>query len=303
MGVCLSELVVVPEPSGTASVPPLPTITGINSPTPAKSDSNKLQWWQILLMTLGCAFIFLVILVCWRRRARKQRANKTKQFATTKKLDDPSNWKQRLVRFGERLFGHTSKNRLAGHRTYTADPRSYPGDMKRRDIALEDLEGQGRWRNDPERPPAYHDDEDLDVIVGAYEYEQSIRSNPSDYTRFYNRQSHNSPSAELEREYSRLRQQKPREDVLESLASRSIYSQVTGSNKRAPEPRLPVKDMPRSRFSMSTSSGSSSRSRALTPAQVYKSSIQYRGTQEDLTGTSGNSPNSKNPFYRSNGSS
>ena len=36
---------------------------------------------------------------------------------------------------------------------------------------LKDLEGQGRWRSDPERLPAYHDDEDFDGIVGAYEYD------------------------------------------------------------------------------------------------------------------------------------
>jgi hypothetical protein len=297
MGVCLSELVVVPEPSGTASVPPLPTITGINSPAPVKSGSNKLQWWQILLMALGCAFIFMVVLMCWRRRAKKQRANKTKQFAIAKRLDDAGGWRQRLVRFGERLFGHTSKNRLAGHHTYTADPQSYPGDTKRGDIALRDLEEQRKWREDSKRPVTYHDEDDLDGIVGAYEYEQSIRSSPSEYSRFYNRQSHNTPSTELEREYSRLRQLKSRDDVLESIASRSIYSQVTGANKRAPEPRLPVRGFPGSRFSTSTG-GSSNRSRTLTPAQEYKSSIHHREVEPNLTGGSGNSSGSKNPFAK-----
>ena len=290
MGVCLSDLVTVPEPSGTANAPPLPTITGINTPAPTNSNSNKLQWWEILLMTLGCAFIFLVILMCWRRRARKQRANKTKQFALAKKLDDTRSWKQRLVRFGERLFGHTSKNKLAGHHTYTAGPR----DAKGGDIALRDLEEQRRWRDDQKRLPTYHDDDDLDGIVGAYEYEQSTRSAPSEYSRYYHRQSHNNPSAELEREYNRLRQQKPREDVLESIASRSIYSQVTGAKKRAPEPRMPVKGIPGSRFSMSTSSGSSGRSRTLTAAQEYKSSVQHREPQQNLTGSS----NPNNPFSK-----
>ena len=292
MGVCLSELVVVPEPSGTASVPPLPTITGINTPAPVKSDSNRLQWWQILLMTLGCAFIFLVILLCWRRRARKQRANKTKQFATAKKLDDAKDWRQRLVRFGERLFGHTPKNRLAGHHTYAADPRGYPGDTKRGDIALQDLEAQRRWRQDQERLPAYHDDDDLDGIVGAYGYEPSVRSNPSEYTRYFNRQSHMDPSVELEREYSNLRRQKYRDEALESLASRSIYSQVTGAPKKAPEPRIPIKNLPVSRFSVSTGSGGSSRSGRITPAEAYKSNVQI---QHNLTGSSGNSTN---PFRK-----
>jgi len=243
-------------------------------------------------MTLGCAFIFLVILLCWRRRARKQRANKTKQFATAKKLDDAKDWRQRLVRFGERLFGHTPKNRLAGHHTYAADPRGYPGDTKRGDIALQDLEAQRRWRQDQERPPAYHDDDDLDGIVGAYGYEPSVRSNPSEYTRFFNRQSHMDPSAELEREYNNLRRQKYRDEALESLASRSIYSQVTGAPKKAPEPRIPIKNLPVSRFSVSTGSGGSSRSGGLTPAEAYKSNVQI---QHNLTGSSGNSTN---PFRK-----
>lgn len=299
LGVCLSELVMVPSPSGTGTVPPLPSITGINSPAPTKSGSNRLQWWQILLMALGCAFIFMVFLMCWRRRARKQRANKTKQFAMAKKLDDPKSWRQRLVRFGERLFGHTSKNKFAGHYTYNTDQQGYLGDTKKGGgIALRDLEEQRRFRDDSKRPTAYRDD-DLDGIVGAYEYEQSVRSSPSEYSRFYRQQPHNDRSAQLDREYSRLRQQKPREeDILESIASRSIYSQVTGSKKRAPEPRLPVRNFPGSRFSASTSSGSSNRSRTLTPAEEYKSNVQQREVLPNLTGSSETSLGSNNPFRR-----
>jgi hypothetical protein len=96
LGVCLSDLVVVPPPqppssesSGTISVqPPLPSITGIDTPTtPNTSTTNggvvtfKLEWWQIVLMFLGCILIFLVFLICWRRRAKKKRAKKTRLFA------------------------------------------------------------------------------------------------------------------------------------------------------------------------------------------------------------------------------
>ena len=298
MGVCLSELVVVPEPSGMGNVPPLPTITGINSPAPTKSGSNRLEWWQILLMALGCAFIFVVILMCWRRRARKQRSHKTKKFAMAKNLDDEGNWKQRLVRFGERLFGHTPKNRLAGRHAYAAGPQGYPGDIKKGDIAMQDLEAQRRWRDDPKRPATYHDNDDFDGILGAYDYGETIRSNPSEYSHFYDRQPHNNPAAELEREYSRLQQQKPREDVLESIASQSIYSQVTGVKKRAPDPRARARDFPlTSRFSTSTGGGSD-RSRTLTPAQEYKSSVQLGEVQRDITGSSGHSSGSNNPFAK-----
>lgn len=58
-------------------------------------------------MALGCAFIFVAFLYFWRRRARKQRAKKTAAFASAKALNHKSNWKLRLMRFGERLFGRS----------------------------------------------------------------------------------------------------------------------------------------------------------------------------------------------------
>ena len=103
LGVCLANL--VQGPSGTS--PPLPSITGLNTPVIVR---RPLEWWQILLMTLGCAFIFVGILVCWRRRARKQRAKQTAKFASAKSLDNKLDWRLRLVRFGERLFGHENRN-------------------------------------------------------------------------------------------------------------------------------------------------------------------------------------------------
>ncbi|KAJ8482593.1 hypothetical protein ONZ45_g14892 [Pleurotus djamor] len=41
----------------------------------------------------------------WRRRARKQRAKQTAVFAQTKNLPHHGDWRWRLARFGERLFG------------------------------------------------------------------------------------------------------------------------------------------------------------------------------------------------------
>lgn len=58
-------------------------------------------------MALGCAFIFIAFLYCWRRRARKQRAKRTAAFASAKALDHKSNWRLRLIRFGEKLFGRS----------------------------------------------------------------------------------------------------------------------------------------------------------------------------------------------------
>ncbi|KAG2356532.1 insulin-like growth factor binding protein [Suillus spraguei] len=90
LGACLSELVQV-LPSGLS--------------TPITTTTQRLQWWEILLMALGCAFIFVTFLYCWRRRARKQRAKEIAAFASAKALHK-QNWRWRLARFGERLFGH-----------------------------------------------------------------------------------------------------------------------------------------------------------------------------------------------------
>ncbi|KZP13781.1 growth factor receptor domain-containing protein [Athelia psychrophila] len=119
LGVCLSDLVIVPTPSGTSSAAPVPSITGLTDPTPINtSTSRRLTWWEILLMALGCAFIFLCVLMCWRRRARKNRAKRTARFAQVKALDPKStNW---FVRFGEKLFGH-------GPRAGPLPPRRYGG--------------------------------------------------------------------------------------------------------------------------------------------------------------------------------
>jgi len=109
LGVCLSELVTVPQASGTNAPAPLPSISGLTTPVTI-TTRRPLEWWQILLMALGCAFIFLVIVWLWRRRAKKQRAKQTAVFASAKSLK--GDWRWRLVRFGEKLFGHTASRRV-----------------------------------------------------------------------------------------------------------------------------------------------------------------------------------------------
>ncbi|KAK7059770.1 extracellular matrix protein FRAS1 [Favolaschia claudopus] len=114
LGACLSELVSVPS-STDPSAAPLPSVSGIDTPTTVSSPRRPLAWWEILLMTLGCAFIFVIVLWLWRRRARKQRAQRTTQFAQQRRLD-PVGWRWRLIRFGEKLFGHRETIRLANMR-------------------------------------------------------------------------------------------------------------------------------------------------------------------------------------------
>ncbi|OJA08238.1 hypothetical protein AZE42_09017 [Rhizopogon vesiculosus] len=63
-------------------------------------------------MALGCAFIFVAFLYCWRRRARKQRAKDTAAFASAKALPHKNSWRWRLARFGAKLFGHSRREPL-----------------------------------------------------------------------------------------------------------------------------------------------------------------------------------------------
>ncbi|KAL1681107.1 insulin-like growth factor binding protein [Schizophyllum commune] len=115
LGVCLSELVkTTPTGTGTGSTP---TVSGIDSPTVITSK-DKLEWWQILLMALGCAFIFMVVLMLWRRHARKRRAKLTAKFASAKNLAHRGGWRDRLARF----FGGGGHGHDSDKRRYYVDP-------------------------------------------------------------------------------------------------------------------------------------------------------------------------------------
>jgi hypothetical protein len=97
LGACLSELVSVPQVSGTSVLVPLPTITGLNTPAVTNNGSRRLAWWEILLMTLGCVLIFLCVLALFRRRMRGKRAKQTAEFAAAKNIDARGvGWRGRL---------------------------------------------------------------------------------------------------------------------------------------------------------------------------------------------------------------
>jgi len=220
---------------------------------------------------------------------RKKRAKQTQQFAQAKQLDS-KDWRWKLMRFGERLFGHSKS---------TSVPMTKVS--KRSDeIGLRDVEAQ--WRHGSVKK-----DGEFDNIIGAYDY--SIRSPASEYSRYYRRQPHNNPQRS--------------EAARESMTTQSIYSQVTGvRNNTMPEPRQPVKgNRLMSRFSTSTASTDPAAkqeqlpalppalpqfasSRPPTPAQEYKTSVLNREdpleqsrwmVEPDNTGFSSES---KNPFIR-----
>ena len=103
LGVCFSDLVAVPSSSTNGT--PLPTISGLTQPVTTATRKVKLAWWEILLMALGCAFICLVFILLWRRRARRKRAQRTAMFARTKGMDGKWWWRTGWRARFAKLFG------------------------------------------------------------------------------------------------------------------------------------------------------------------------------------------------------
>ena len=290
LGICLSDLVEVPSPSVTKSSP-LPTISGIDAPVPLsspKTSSRPLAWWEILLMALGCAFIFVVILMLWRRHARKKRAKATAMFATAKRLDRQGGWRWRLMRFGEKLFGH-NRSRLV--------PARQPEPVR-----MEKL-------RDPEEARYSRD---MDKFLDAYDYSRAGSSrvpSPLPSLRDYDREVaypvDNRPPPN--NRFSGV-----------SLTSDSIYSHVTGLPRSGPQPRQPVRnarELLPSRFSDATSSHASpypspplaprvgnliDTSRPPTPAQEYARLVMQHSGPQESRGAYWIQPtdtgNSRNPF-------
>jgi len=218
LGACLSELVLVPS-STSAS---LPSISGLSSPV--VTTHQALQWWEILLMALGCAFIFVVFLWCWRRRARKQRAKATAAFASAKGMDPKSNWRVRFMRF----FG---RNREA------------PPDNE--EIALWKLRAAEEARHNLE----------LEKLISSYEYSRAGSSRgPSPLPSLYgDAKPHGSSdsSHRLSREsmYSQVTGMprsgpEPRQPVKSNpLTSRFSVTTVASSVYKKPKPNVLRRDL------------------------------------------------------------
>lgn len=192
-----------------------------------------------MLMTLGCAFIFLLFVMCWRRRARKQRAKRTAMFASAKRLDHNPSWRWRLVRFGEKLFGHRRSERVP--------PETEEMKLMRAEEAR------------------HHDD--IEKLIGSY----ASRHVPDDTT---------------------------------IVSGPSIYSQVTGRPRQAPDVRQPVRKDQTARFSASTFNSSlGSRDRELLPPPPRSDAEAYAHAVRSPSGGSyWMEPNptgsSRNPFRR-----
>ncbi|KAF8898212.1 insulin-like growth factor binding protein [Gymnopilus junonius] len=251
LGVCLSEMVEVPSTSGTGTAGPLPSITGLSDPTivPVR---RTLSWWEILLMALGCAFIFLVIVMLWRRRARKQRAKRTAMFASAKRLDSPHGWRWRLAKFGERLFGSRAANRLqkgqevlpvaSNHHDRFSASRLKPLSITSygQDIKLKKM-----GNNESRSSSTKEEDDDVANYIDAYDYDRSAPSRTSRVLSTVHGEGRH-------RHYGQRSQQR-------RLDRDSLYSEITGNQRHTPEPRQPLKREPSgaSRFTKSSVSTAS----------------------------------------------
>ncbi|KAJ7144943.1 hypothetical protein C8R43DRAFT_953730 [Mycena crocata] len=222
LGVCLSDLVVVTSVAATN-----PTISSPTKPTPSapatpKTAGRALAWWEILLMALGCAFIFMLVLMLWRRRARNRRANQTLAFAVSKRLDPKTSWRWRLLRFGEKLFGHRASRRAA------PPPPITTADVESEAIKLMKMRNAEEAR--------HHGEMEKLQLFGAYEYSRAGSHRSSHAPSSHSRSSHTPstlPGLDDHREHHRAA-------VAEQMSRASMYSEVTGVPRNAPEPRQPI---------------------------------------------------------------
>ncbi|KAJ2927120.1 hypothetical protein H1R20_g10018, partial [Candolleomyces eurysporus] len=269
LGVCLSDLVVVP--TTTDGAPPLPTITGLGDPTKVEGG-RKLEWWQILLMALGCAFIFVAFLWCCRRRARKQRAKKTAMFAKGKGIQKGS-WNWGKLAAGWKLLFSRNKNSKRGattsgegelpiaynHHEVTSRGLGGPISLVRgEDIKMSTLntgngsmkDAQARLGRSDSRKSSKknnrkpHDNDDLESYIDAYDYSRrslSIHSRtPSvlpDLDGYYPPRNRN-----YDYDRDRLRREAIGANARDrDLERDSMFSEMTGMSRNTPEPRIPVR--------------------------------------------------------------
>jgi hypothetical protein len=209
-------------------------------------------------MALGCAFIFLLVLMLWRRRARNRRAKQTAVFAASKRLDPKTSWRWRLLRFGEKFFGHTASRR--------APP---PPQITTQDVESEAIKLM-KMRNAEEA--RHHGEMEKLQLFGAYEYSRAGSTRSSRAASSRSGHSHapsKLPSLDGRREHHTA--------VAEQVSRASMYSEVTGVPRTAPEPRQPVNKnllTALARYPSSVSSAGKS--------YMYTSSIDTRLVDVDL---------------------
>ena len=217
-------------------------------------------------MALGCAFIFLMVLMLWRRKARKQRAKATMMFAHTKRLDDlHKGWRWKVKRFfgvrggrgreeaealpiaynhHELQQQHTPRPmslvsagdvRTGKKEMEDAKERLILMDQKKMDALRAGLKAQASSKTKSQKR------ETLDDVIDAYDYYHGSSRAPSTLAPS---KSSMAPSAlpGLDDDYRGGRR----------IERESAFSQLMGVPRRTAEPRQPVKDWETTRYSAST---------------------------------------------------
>lgn len=187
-------------------------------------------------MALGLVFLVLLALGYWRRRQRKRRALETRAFARQKNLDVRMGWGRRLVRWGERLFGHDLGKRALrlGEKKTRGRGMEMEMDagMREGPIALRggDLE-EGRGG----REQGSRASRDMDTILDAYGY----RDYDDDDAHPHSHHLATSPQATRQTFASRALE---RERDLNRLSGASLYTEITGQARRTADVRQPVRE-------------------------------------------------------------
>jgi len=295
LGVCLAELVVVPNQSSLppVSIPPLDPNAATNAQQ--QSEGIKLEWWQILLMVLGGLFIIAICIIIWRRQARKKRAKRTQEFKAN--LENRGLW-SRLWRNPFSFFTRKKKDNrardLEGARSSAGDWRtsaSRTDENRQTWITMQEpvprrpsITGratsdaytydsraepsEGRSQRTKTRPPhrgvparsQYGESQYAKEIVEEEDYrsERSYSYRAPASRRDPEPRRHPSSSREQERLYADLMN-----DQVSRGNSPSIYSQATREPYRRPEPKERTRDLLTSQFSVTTDEGSLAASRLL----------------------------------------
>ena len=276
--------------TAAAGQAPIPTVSGINSTT-VVSRGRGLQWWEILLMALGCAFIFLAVIWCFRRRQQKKR--QAKYDANMKAgIYTPAygrSWRWKLVHWVRGLFTRKSKRAPTTPTVYTPAPASFlamhDGPDPTRGAARPPNDNLGGWRWKLIRwgekffghPPSQRvavtprtivhlgplNDSDMDVarkLRAAEEAQPSTPARPAhdvDMVRLIESYNRPLPAGAPPGRYAPV----PRHDVDAEerslsdggsrMSAQSLYSQMTRAPRHAPDPRQPVKKDLGSRFDAS----------------------------------------------------
>ncbi|KAF9484829.1 growth factor receptor domain-containing protein [Pholiota conissans] len=276
LGVCLSDL--VSTSSSSTDAQPLPPVSGIDTNTKV---SRRLEWWEILLMALGCAFIFLAVIWCFRRRQRKKRANaKMVMYGP----DHGRGWRWKLAQWARKLFGRTPAQPASpvgylpsggGH--FTPMPVHEPVIMHR-GVVL------GGWRRKlirwgeklfghaPSQPtyaphivhlgPIHHSAEDVKPYKAPAPTPAARDVDMVKLIESYNRGPGKQGHQQAGGRYALVRngargavddaEQRSLSDASSHMSAPSVYSQLTGVPRRVQDPRLPVRRDLDSRFSVST---------------------------------------------------